>query len=124
VALEELLATSDVISLHLSLTGQTRGFLDAARLGLMKPSAILVNTARGALVDEAAMLAALEAGRLGHAALDVFTEEPLPAGHALTRLGNVTLAAHAGYKTPEANRRLLERGIDLAAADLAAFASL
>jgi D-3-phosphoglycerate dehydrogenase len=87
----------------------------------MRPEAILVNTARGALIDEAALVRALEAGRLGHAALDVFAEEPLPLGHAFTRLPNVTLTAHAGYKTPEASLRLLEMSLDLAARDLAAF---
>jgi D-3-phosphoglycerate dehydrogenase len=121
VPLDELLETSDVISLHLALNDETRGFLDAPRLARLKPAAILINTARGALIDEAALIAALEAGRLGHAALDVFTEEPLPAGHPLTRLANVTLTAHAGFKTPEASRRLLALGIDLAARDFAAF---
>jgi D-3-phosphoglycerate dehydrogenase / 2-oxoglutarate reductase len=121
VPLEELLATSDVISLHLSLNSETRGFLDAARLAQVKPQAILVNTARGALVNEPALIAALESGRLGHAALDVFVEEPLPAGHPLTRLANVTLTAHAGFKTPEASQRLLRLGLDLAVRDLAMF---
>jgi D-3-phosphoglycerate dehydrogenase / 2-oxoglutarate reductase len=121
VPLEELLETSDVISLHIALNEETRGFLDAARLTRVKPRAILINTARGALVDEAALIAALESGRLGHAALDVFAEEPLPGGHPLTRLANVTLTAHAGFKTPEASRRLLSMGIDLAARDLATF---
>jgi D-3-phosphoglycerate dehydrogenase len=119
--LDELLETSDVVSLHLALTPETRGFLDASRLARLRPGAILVNTARGALIDEAALTAGLTAGRPGHAALDVFAEEPLPPGHALTRLSNVTLTAHAGYKTPEASRRLLEMAIDLAARDVAAF---
>jgi D-3-phosphoglycerate dehydrogenase len=121
VPLAELLETSDVVSLHLALTAETRGFLDASRLARLKPDAILVNTARGALIDEAALIAGLETGRPGHAALDVFAEEPLPAGHPLTRLTNVTLTSHAGYKTPEASRRLLTLGIDLAARDLAEF---
>jgi D-3-phosphoglycerate dehydrogenase / 2-oxoglutarate reductase len=118
---EELLETSDVVSLHLALTAETRGFLDASRLARLRPGAILVNTARGALVDEAALIAALTEGRLRHAALDVFADEPLPPGHKLTRLNNVTLTSHAGYKTPEASRRLLAMGIDLAARDLAAY---
>ena len=116
VALDELLAQSDVVSLHLLLTDETRGFLSAERLAMMRPSAILVNTARGALVDEDAMIAALRAGRLRHAALDVFTEEPLPPGHALTTLENVTLSAHSAFRTPEASETLLRRALDIARA--------
>jgi D-3-phosphoglycerate dehydrogenase len=97
------------------LNDQTRGFLDAARLGLIKPGAIFVNTARGAIVDEAALIAALEAGRIGHAGLDVFGEEPLPAGHPLTRLDNVTLTAHAAFATREASERLLRMALELLA---------
>jgi hypothetical protein len=85
VELDRLLAESDVVSLHLLLNDETRGFLSRERLAKMKPGAILVNTARGAIVDELALAAALEAGHLGHAGLDVFIEEPLPAGHPLTR---------------------------------------
>jgi D-3-phosphoglycerate dehydrogenase len=80
----------------------------------VKPGAILVNTARGALVDEAAMIAALESGHLRHAALDVFNQEPLPAGHPLTRLPNVTLSAHSGFRTPEASNNLVRRALDIA----------
>jgi D-3-phosphoglycerate dehydrogenase len=119
--LDELLESSDVVSLHLALNAETRGFLDASRLARLRPGAILINTARGALIDEFALIAALETGRLGHAALDVFLEEPLPFGYILTRLRNVTLTSHAGYKTPEASRRLLTMAIDLAARDVAAF---
>ena len=114
VDLDTLLAECDVLSLHLLLTDETRGFLDAARLGRMKPQAILVNTARGALIDEPAMIEALRAGRLAHAALDVFTEEPLPGGHPLTALENVTLSAHSGFRTPEASETLLRRALDIA----------
>ncbi len=121
VPLDTLLETAEVVSLHLALTAQTRGFLDAGRLGRMRPQAILVNTARGALVDEAALIEALRSGRLRHAALDVFDQEPLPHDHPLTRLPNVTLTAHAGYKTPEASRRLLALGLDLAVADAERF---
>jgi D-3-phosphoglycerate dehydrogenase len=119
--LDSLLETSDVVSLHLALNPDTRGFLDRARLARLKRGAILVNTARGALVDEAALVEAMQSGRLGHAALDVFAEEPLPPGHPLTRLDNVTLTAHAGFKTPEASQRLIAMGIDLVARDLATF---
>ena len=114
VDLDTLLAESDVLSLHLLLTDETRGFLDAARLARLKPGAILVNTARGALIDEPAMIEALRAGRLAHAALDVFTEEPLPGGHPLTALENVTLSAHSGFRTPEASETLLRRALDIA----------
>ena len=114
VPLERLLGESDVVSLHLLLTDATRGFLGAERLGLMRDGAMLINTARGALVDEAAMLEALRSGRLGHAALDVFAEEPLPPGHALTGLENVTLSAHSAFRTPEASDNLIRRALDIA----------
>ena len=97
------------------LNDHTRGFLDAGKLGLLKPGAIFINTARGAIVDEAALVAALEAGRIGHAGLDVFAEEPLPAGHPLTRLDNVTLTAHAAFATREASERLLRMALELLA---------
>ncbi|HEY1412642.1 MAG TPA: NAD(P)-dependent oxidoreductase, partial [Rhodopila sp.] len=97
---ETLLAESHVLSIHLLLNDETRGFLNAARLAQLRQGAILVNTARGALVDEAAMIAALQSGHLRHAALDVFNTEPLPAGHALTTLPNVTLSAHSAFRTP------------------------
>ncbi len=103
-----------MISLHLLLTDETRGFLNAERIGMLKPGAILVNTARGALVDEEAMIAALRDGRLAHAALDVFATEPLPAGHPLTGLENVTLSAHSAFRTPEASEKLIRRGLDIA----------
>jgi D-3-phosphoglycerate dehydrogenase / 2-oxoglutarate reductase len=115
VALEALLAGADVVSLHLVLNDQTRGFLDGRRLGLMKPGAIFINTARGAIVDEAALIAALEAGRIAHAGLDVFAQEPLPAGHPLTRLANVTLTAHAAFATREASERLLRIALEILA---------
>jgi D-3-phosphoglycerate dehydrogenase / 2-oxoglutarate reductase len=108
VAIEQLLADSDAISLHLLLGDETRGFLSRPRIAAMKPGAILVNTARGALVDEEAMVEALRSGRLRHAGLDVFAIEPLPAGDVLTTLANVTLSAHSGFRTPEANQRLIE----------------
>jgi D-3-phosphoglycerate dehydrogenase len=114
VDLDTLLAESDVLSVHLLLTDETRGFLGADRLAKLRPGAILVNTARGAVVDEAAMIAALKSGKLRHAALDVFDTEPLPAGHPLTGLDNVTLAAHSGFATPEATETLIRRALDIA----------
>ncbi|MCE9657952.1 MAG: 3-phosphoglycerate dehydrogenase [Burkholderiales bacterium] len=108
VAIERLLAESDAVSMHLLLNDETRGFLSCQRIAAMRRGALLVNTARGALVDEAAMIEALRSGQLGHAALDVFEVEPLPAGHVLTTLANVTLSAHSGFRTPEANQRLIE----------------
>ena len=114
VDLDTLLAESDVLSVHLLLNDETRGFLSAARIAQLRPGAILVNTARGALLDEAALAAALRDGRIRHAALDVFVEEPLPAGHALAGLPNVTLSAHSAFRTPEASENLIRRGLDIA----------
>lgn len=93
-SMDELLRTADVISLHTPLTPATRHLIDARALSLMKPDAVLINTARGGLVDEAALLAALQAGKLGGAGLDVFAAEPLPADHPLTRLDQVVLTPH------------------------------
>ena len=114
VPLETLLAESHVVSVHLLLNDETRGFLSAERLALLRPGVLLVNTARGAVIDEAAMIAALQSGKIGHAALDVFNVEPLPAGHALTTLENVTLSAHSAFRTPEANENLIRMALDIA----------
>jgi D-3-phosphoglycerate dehydrogenase len=103
------------VSLHLLLNDETRGFLSDAKIALMRPGAMLVNTARGAVVDEAAMVAALQSGQIGHAALDVFDVEPLPVPHILTTLDNVTLSAHSAFRTPEANETLIRRALDIAA---------
>jgi D-3-phosphoglycerate dehydrogenase len=107
VDLDALLARSDVISLHLLLNDDTRGLLSAKKIAAMKPGVLFVNTARGALVDEAAMIDALKSGHIRHAGLDVFTTEPLPADHPLTKLPNVTLSAHSAFRTPEANENLI-----------------
>ena len=114
VPLDRLLAESDVVSLHLLLTDETRGFLGRARLAAMRPGAILVNTARGAIVDTPALIEALRARRIGHAALDVFDHEPLPPGDVLTTLDNVTLSAHSAFRTPEASETLIRRALDIA----------
>jgi lactate dehydrogenase-like 2-hydroxyacid dehydrogenase len=111
-ALDEMLARSDVVSLHLLLTEETRGFLTRQRIAAMKPGVILVNTARGALVDEEAMIEALRSGHIRHAGLDVFAIEPLPAGNILTMLDNVTLSAHSGFRTPEAGENLIAGALD------------
>ena len=114
VELDRLLAESDVLSLHLLLTDETRGFLSAARIAQMRPGAILINTARAAVVEEAAMIAALRSGQIGHAGLDVFNTEPLPPGHELAKLENVTLTAHSAFRTPEASDTLIRRALDIA----------
>jgi D-3-phosphoglycerate dehydrogenase len=113
VELDTLLSKSDVVSLNLTLNEETRGFLSAERITCMKPGAILINTARGALVDEAALIEALQNGQLRHAGLDVFHAEPLKPDHPLTRLENVTLSAHAAFRTLEASMTLLQRAIDI-----------
>ena len=107
VPLEKLLAESHVVSLHLLLNDETRGFLSEKHIAAMRPGVILVNTARGALVDETAMIAALKSGHIRHAGLDVFNIEPLPADHPLTKLPNVTLSAHSAFRTPEASENLI-----------------
>ncbi|MFL5255175.1 MAG: NAD(P)-dependent oxidoreductase [Rhodopila sp.] len=114
VDLDTLLAESQVLSVHLLLTDETRGFLSGERLAKLRPGAILVNTARAALVDKEAMVGALRSGHLRHAALDVFLTEPLPAGHVLTTLPNVTLSAHSAFRTPEASEKLLRMALDIA----------
>lgn len=112
VSLDELLAFSDVLSVHLLLNDETRGLLSRRRIAAMKPGAILINTARGAIVDEAAMIEALQSGQLRHAGLDVFDIEPLPADHPLTKLDNVTLSAHSAFRTPEASQNLVRAALD------------
>jgi D-3-phosphoglycerate dehydrogenase / 2-oxoglutarate reductase len=107
VELDMLLAQSHVVSLHLLLNDDTRGFITRERIAAMKPGVIFVNTARAAIVDEAAMIDALKSGHIRHAGLDVFNTEPLPADHELTKLPNVTLSAHSAFRTPEASENLL-----------------
>ncbi len=107
VDLKTLLVASHVVSLHLLLNDETRGFLSRERIASMRPGAILVNTARGALVDEQAMIDALQSGHIRHAGLDVFNIEPLPVDHPLTKLPNVTLSAHSAFRTPEASENLI-----------------
>src|SRR5258707_12435257 len=107
VELDELLSENDVVSIHLLLNDETRGLVSRACIDAMKPGVILVNTARGAIVDEAAMIDALKSGHIRHAGLDVFNIEPMPADHPLTKLPNVTLSAHSAFRTPEATENLM-----------------
>jgi D-3-phosphoglycerate dehydrogenase len=120
VELDALLAQADVVSLHLSLNESSRGMIDRRRIGLMRPGAILINTARGAILDEPALIDALRARRLAQAGLDVCADEPLPEGHPLTRLDNVTLTSHAAFMTREASERLLRMALEILAEERAA----
>jgi D-3-phosphoglycerate dehydrogenase / 2-oxoglutarate reductase len=113
VDIDTLLAKSDVVSMNLTLGDETRGFLSKERIARVKPGAIYVNTARGALADEAALIAALKSGHIRHAGLDVFHDEPLKADHPMAKLQNVTLTAHAAFRTLEASQTLLRRAIDI-----------
>ena len=110
--LDALLADSHVVSLHLGLNDETEGMIDARRLALMRPGAMLVNTARGAVVDEAALAEALRGGRLRAAGLDVFADEPIGADHPLVALETATLTPHAGFMTAEASARLLRMALE------------
>ncbi|WP_025034923.1 NAD(P)-dependent oxidoreductase [Bradyrhizobium sp. DOA9] len=109
--LDSVLARSDVVSLHLLLNDETRGMITREKIFAMKRGVILVNTARAAIVDEAAMIEALKSGHIRHAGLDVFNTEPLPADHPLTKIPNVTLSAHSAFRTPEASENLIEAAL-------------
>lgn len=117
VTFEELLTTADVITIHLRLSERTEGLIGPAELGRMRPTAILVNTSRGPIVDEAALIEALEAGRIGGAALDVYDDEPLPADHPLRSTGRTVLSPHTGYSTDENLRRFYVETVE----DIAAY---
>jgi phosphoglycerate dehydrogenase-like enzyme len=110
--LPDLLAESDIVSLHLPLTDATEGMLDRAALALMKPDAVLVNTSRGAVVEEDALVDALRTGGLAAAGLDVFAVEPIPAGNPLLGLDNVVLTPHVTWYTADTMRRYLEHAVD------------
>lgn len=115
--LDDLLAKADVVSLHVALNDDTKGLIDRRRLDFLKKTAILVNTARGAILDEAALIELLQAGRIAHAALDVFEDEPIAGDHPLTKLANTTLTPHAAFMTKEASERLLKMALDILAAE-------
>jgi phosphoglycerate dehydrogenase-like enzyme len=111
--LEQLLQESDVVSIHATLTSESRGLLDARRIALMKSTAYVINTARGPIVDQAALVEALTEKRIAGAGLDVFDEEPLPAAHPLTKLANVVLTPHIGWPTDEGYARFSEAACDV-----------
>jgi D-3-phosphoglycerate dehydrogenase len=117
LALDELLERSDVVSVHLKLSPASEGLLDRERLARMRPGAVLVNTARGAIVDEQALVDALASGRLGGAGLDVFATEPLAPDHPLRRAPNVVLTPHIGWKVAE----VFDEWVEIAAEQLEAW---
>ncbi len=103
-SLDELLPAADIVTLHLTLNAETKSIIGKRELGLMKKGAILLNTSRGPLIDEPALIEALSTSHLGGAGLDVFDEEPLPASHAFRQLANVVATPHLGYVTEETYR--------------------
>ncbi|MEK7353594.1 MAG: D-2-hydroxyacid dehydrogenase family protein [Chloroflexota bacterium] len=111
VTKEELFARSDILSIHLQLSDRTRGLVGAPELGLMKPTAYLINTSRGPIVDEIALIEALKSRSISGAGLDVFDQEPLPSEHTLRRLDNVVVTPHLGYVTAETYRIFYEDSV-------------
>jgi phosphoglycerate dehydrogenase-like enzyme len=112
VELDELLRTSHVVSIHLRLSDRTRGLLGARELGLMRPGALLINTSRGPIVDEATLVRALESGAIGGAGLDVFDAEPLPADHPLRTAPRTLLTPHVGYVTETTFRTMFGDAVE------------
>jgi phosphoglycerate dehydrogenase-like enzyme len=110
--LDDLLVTADVVSVHLPLTAETTGLLDAGRVARMKPGAILLNTGRGGIVDEAALADALAAGRLAGAGLDVFATEPVDVASPLLGLDNVVVTPHVAWLTGDTLARAVRLGAD------------
>ena len=112
VSKQALFEQADILTVHLVLSDRSRGLVDAEALGWMKPTARLVNTARGPIVDEQALVQALESGRLAGAALDVYGEEPLPLGHPFRRLSNVLATPHVGYVSEQNYRQFYQQMIE------------
>lgn len=111
-SLENVLSQSHIVSVHLELNDQTHGMINTDLLNLMREDAYLINTARGEIVDEQALITMLETGRLAGAGLDVFSQEPLPKDHVFRQLENVIITPHTGYNTPEANGAIMDITID------------
>jgi len=109
--LHDLMQQADIVSIHLRLTEETRGIIGPAEIALMKPTAILINTARAAITDEAALVKALQERRIAGAGLDVFMEEPLPQDSPLVKLDNVVLSPHTGWTTAEVFERFVSTAI-------------
>ena len=112
VSKEELLGRSDVLSIHLVLSDRTRGLIGASELSQMRPHTVLINTSRGPIVDEGALVAALRDGTIAGAGLDVYDTEPLPPGHVLTSLDNVVLLPHLGYVSEPSLRNMYEQVVE------------
>jgi len=111
ISLESLLSQADVVTLHVPVTPETRGLMNAERFAQMKPGAFLINTARGALVDETALMAALTSGHLAGAGIDVFQQEPIAADHPIKQMDNVVLTGHIASHTLAGHHRLYEHAI-------------
>ncbi len=112
VSFDEVLARSDLLSLHVRLNAETRHMIGAAQMARMKPGAILINTARGGVVDEAALIAALERGRLAGAGLDVFAVEPLPKDHPFLRMDSVVMTPVSAWNTADSSQRMIRQSVD------------
>jgi phosphoglycerate dehydrogenase-like enzyme len=110
--IDTLMSRSDIVSVHATLSPESRGLIDARRLALMRPTAYLINTARGPIVEEAALYNALASNRIAGAGLDVFDAEPLPSGHPLTKLSNVVLTSHLGWPTDEMYSKFADAAAD------------
>ena len=109
---QELFRRADFLSIHMVLSSRTRGLVDSPEFAVMKPTAYLINTSRGPIVNESALIAALESRKIAGAALDVYDQEPLPADHVLRRLDNVVLTPHLGYVTEDDYRVMYPQALE------------